>query len=1090
MVNIYEILLRAASLKEETTLNSISPERAGGIMYDTLLALNDLWLQQGSALVISKIYASVSAMEADTAPVSDLTGKPLRPGQIVVIASSDSDNGSVYRYNGTDAPSWSLVGAIGSIPPVDSLDSDSTTLPLAAHQGKVLDGKIGQLGQSVDNKQCRKYLIGNDNATVSKTASNNIATTYTGLEREKIISELDALVESIESINYNGCITIGKMEATYYGNSITLQLFFYDDKVNEVARADIDSAHSRAFNFDIATLRNNNYIAYCGVAYSNIAVRVKFAPQIDGVLSSLVTNEKITYDASNLSAKFTRDGFIAKDVTNAVFNNSYPNLATYLGFSQLFGFNDAIQSFTSNDKYIWNVYSVRIVNENILDLRFKVAEANAENSMADFHYAEIRINLSTNEGIVTVPLNYYNSIIGYITLDLSKIVTTTDLTQGFGAQISAINPIVTYKQATPKLLKSGYIDEQGALQTNSSYNTYVVPINSDCKKAIIYGTFDKYGNIALCNKSGVMMKWVIINEGTTQKYSGDSTFNNLEVDVEGYSFICLSHKGNDSSLWVSVDGYDEEKAMFSYGALKYGEEGWHNIQSFRAFMQSNRNIVTAGEKSVAPLASFKHSEMEISFTDTFANYYAIGSPAELSYNTGALLEIGASGTKYFFSNKIESGGYTGGYHPTIWKEAPDGTKSQILSGGDLLPVDATEYPNYASIRPLDMRSPGNYAQTTFVKELSDGELLIGIRFNKDGDKYAVFRTYNNQALWAPKFVTSNETYIYDGNTYSSFCYPSKNNSIFIVNIDGQEVIVISEYGFNAAKYWRERGVSNNGLGVSGKVWASTNNGLTFKKIFDFDEKKNGDADDLSDDNWKWCTSYVGRMTTHIHCCYVDQVNDKVWITNGDSGNPGGKNSLYYISLRELVGWVNNQSHLATDPNDFEPKYVDNEDLPDYFHEFVMSSHDSVSLYANCVAVMANYQMYSLFATNNILLLGNDTARQTICAIHNNTVVKSRTLPSPDMFVDVVEELDADNPSTQITSFPQCIFRRNQDSPIVMLWDNKGVYISFNGIDWENKGADLATVIGFQSYAVKDTDGKYIIVRTEDLNYKNVKLLNY
>ena len=149
MQNINEILARAAALRDETQLNSISPERAGSIMYDTLLALNDLWLQQGAALVISKIYASVAAMEADTAPVSDLTGQPLRPGQIVVIASEDSDNGSVYRYNGTESPSWSLVGEIGNLEPVDSLDSDSTQLPLAAHQGKVLDGKISQLGQQV-----------------------------------------------------------------------------------------------------------------------------------------------------------------------------------------------------------------------------------------------------------------------------------------------------------------------------------------------------------------------------------------------------------------------------------------------------------------------------------------------------------------------------------------------------------------------------------------------------------------------------------------------------------------------------------------------------------------------------------------------------------------------------------------------------------------------------------------------------------------------------------------------------------------------------------------------------------------------------
>lgn len=149
MANINDILARAAALRDETALNSISPERAGGIMYDTLLALNDLWLQQGAALVISKIYASVAAMEADTAPISDLTGQPLRPGQIVVIASSDSDNGTIYRYNGTESPSWSAVGQMGNSEPVDSLDSDSSVRPLSARQGKVLSGDISQLGHEV-----------------------------------------------------------------------------------------------------------------------------------------------------------------------------------------------------------------------------------------------------------------------------------------------------------------------------------------------------------------------------------------------------------------------------------------------------------------------------------------------------------------------------------------------------------------------------------------------------------------------------------------------------------------------------------------------------------------------------------------------------------------------------------------------------------------------------------------------------------------------------------------------------------------------------------------------------------------------------
>lgn len=151
MPNIQEILARANSLRHATAINSINPERAGGIMYDTLVALNDLWLSQGAALVISKIYASVAAMQADTSPVSDLSGRPLLPGQIVVIASSDSDNGSVYRYNGTSSPRWTMIGNIGGVAVVDNLNSDSPTLALAARQGKVLDEKFSQLSQDVTN---------------------------------------------------------------------------------------------------------------------------------------------------------------------------------------------------------------------------------------------------------------------------------------------------------------------------------------------------------------------------------------------------------------------------------------------------------------------------------------------------------------------------------------------------------------------------------------------------------------------------------------------------------------------------------------------------------------------------------------------------------------------------------------------------------------------------------------------------------------------------------------------------------------------------------------------------------------------------
>lgn len=116
MANILDILTRAQALRQETALNSITPDRAGGIMYDTLILINQMQLEGGS-LLISKVYSSVAAMEADTTPTSDLTGRALRPGQLAVIvpsSSSSSDMGSVYRYN--EPGSWTLCGKIGGLP--------------------------------------------------------------------------------------------------------------------------------------------------------------------------------------------------------------------------------------------------------------------------------------------------------------------------------------------------------------------------------------------------------------------------------------------------------------------------------------------------------------------------------------------------------------------------------------------------------------------------------------------------------------------------------------------------------------------------------------------------------------------------------------------------------------------------------------------------------------------------------------------------------------------------------------------------------------------------------------------------------------
>ena len=114
-------MTRAQSLRQETALNSITPERAGGIMYDTAAYINQMQLLGGNPLTISKVYDSIEEMDADDAPVSDITGQPLKAGQIVSISTGDStdpEDGLVYRFDGivNNASSWTPVGKIGSDP--------------------------------------------------------------------------------------------------------------------------------------------------------------------------------------------------------------------------------------------------------------------------------------------------------------------------------------------------------------------------------------------------------------------------------------------------------------------------------------------------------------------------------------------------------------------------------------------------------------------------------------------------------------------------------------------------------------------------------------------------------------------------------------------------------------------------------------------------------------------------------------------------------------------------------------------------------------------------------------------------------------
>lgn len=94
MNNIFDLINRAESLSEETALGSITPKRVGAIMADTLKYMNEAQVFADS--LVHKIYSDEAAFMADTTHLSDLTGKPMKAGQLIYI----SDEQAYYRYDG------------------------------------------------------------------------------------------------------------------------------------------------------------------------------------------------------------------------------------------------------------------------------------------------------------------------------------------------------------------------------------------------------------------------------------------------------------------------------------------------------------------------------------------------------------------------------------------------------------------------------------------------------------------------------------------------------------------------------------------------------------------------------------------------------------------------------------------------------------------------------------------------------------------------------------------------------------------------------------------------------------------------------
>lgn len=101
-MTIYDIIAKAESLQNETAIGTVTPERVGSIIKDSAKYINEA--QIFADALVHRVYRSVDAFYAESTHISDLTGRELKPGQLVWII----ETGTGARYDGenqlTDLP--------------------------------------------------------------------------------------------------------------------------------------------------------------------------------------------------------------------------------------------------------------------------------------------------------------------------------------------------------------------------------------------------------------------------------------------------------------------------------------------------------------------------------------------------------------------------------------------------------------------------------------------------------------------------------------------------------------------------------------------------------------------------------------------------------------------------------------------------------------------------------------------------------------------------------------------------------------------------------------------------------------------------
>lgn len=108
MATSADVKKRAKELAGKKNTNSVSPAEVGNLIYDNANYIEDVE-RNGGTLGIRKVYASIAALEADSAAPVDFWGNRMKKGNLVAIYDGTAggvDNNKVFAFQ---KPGWKIV---------------------------------------------------------------------------------------------------------------------------------------------------------------------------------------------------------------------------------------------------------------------------------------------------------------------------------------------------------------------------------------------------------------------------------------------------------------------------------------------------------------------------------------------------------------------------------------------------------------------------------------------------------------------------------------------------------------------------------------------------------------------------------------------------------------------------------------------------------------------------------------------------------------------------------------------------------------------------------------------------------------------